>query len=65
MLGGPNDDRIQFAILGAGHLRDAVLEVLRLDDVMHLAAHLFFKLDDVVRIVVIPEGERHAAVVRA
>ena len=33
----------QFAILGAGHVGDAVPEVRRLDDVMHLAAHLLFE----------------------
>jgi len=34
-------------------------EVLRLDDVMHLVPHLFFKLDDIAWVVRIPKGERH------
>ena len=33
----------------------------RLDDVVHLAAHLLLELRDVVRVVRIPERQRHAA----
>jgi hypothetical protein len=55
----------QFSVLGAGHVGDTVPEVRWLDDIMHFPAHLFLKLWDVVWVVGIPEGQRHAAVVRA
>ena len=51
----------QLAVLGAGHAGDAIPEVSWLDDVVNLTAHLFLELDDVVRVVGIPQGQRHAA----
>ncbi len=53
----------QFAVLGASHVGDAGPEVVWLDDVMDLAAHLFLEIDDVARVVGIPEREGHAAVI--
>jgi hypothetical protein len=50
----------QFAILHAGQVGDAVPEVRRLDDVMHLAAHLLFKFRNVGRVVLIPSLQRRA-----
>jgi hypothetical protein len=52
-------------MLGAGHIGDAVPEMRGLDDIMHLAAHLFLEFRNVVRIVGVPKGQRHAAVLRA
>ena len=53
----------QLPVLPPGHVGDAGPEVFRLDDVMHLAPHLLFKLDDIVGVVRIPKGERHAAAI--
>ena len=49
----------QLLVLGARHLGDAAPEVRRLDHIMHLAAHLFFKFVNVVGIAVVPhlQGE--------
>ena len=49
--------------MGAGHVGNAVPQMRRLDDVMHLAADLLLELRDVFRIGGIPQGQRHAAVV--
>ena len=51
----------QLRILGAGQVGDAVPEVPRLDDVMHLAPHLFLELRDIVHVVRIPQCQRHLA----
>ena len=53
----------QFSILRAGQIGDAGPEVIRLDDIMHLAAHLLLEIGHVIRIVGIPDGQRHTAVV--
>ena len=46
----------QFAVLRAGQVGDAGPEVVRLDDVVHLAAHLLLELGHVVGVVGIPEA---------
>ena len=46
---------------GAGHVADAVPEVRRLDDVMHLASHLLLEIRNVGRVDRIPERQRHLA----
>ena len=53
----------QFAVLGAGQVGDAAPEMVRLDDIMHLAAHLLFELGHVVGVVRIPDRQRHPPVV--
>ena len=53
----------QFSILRAGQIGNAGPEVIRLDDIMHLAAHLLFKIGHIVGIVGIPDGQRHTAAV--
>ena len=55
----------QVPILRAGHIRDAIPEVRRLNDIMHFAAHLFLEFRDIVRVVRIPQRQRHTPVVRA
>ena len=51
----------QFAVLRAGQVGDAGPEVLGLDDVVHLAAHLLLELGHVVRVVRVPDRQRRRA----
>ena len=44
----------QFCVLRAGHIGDAGPEVFGFDNVVHLAAHLLFKLGYVIGVVCIP-----------
>jgi len=53
----------QVPVLPPGHLGDAGPEVVRLDDIMHLAPHLLLKRGDIVGVVRIPVGQRHAAAI--
>ena len=48
----------QFLVLSASHFRNAAPKVLRLDHIMHFAAHLLFKFGNVVRVAAIPELQR-------
>jgi hypothetical protein len=52
----------QLTVLGARHLGDAAPEVLGLDHVVRLAAHLFFELDYIAWVLSVPHGQRRAAI---
>ena len=53
----------QLRVLGSRGLGDARPQVLRLDDVVRLAPHLFFELGHIVEVFFIPRCQGRAAVV--
>ncbi len=53
----------QFPVLGPGHVGDIRPQMLWLDDVVCLAAHLLFERGDVAGVVVVPDRQRRSAAI--
>ena len=63
VLEAPLQGLQQLLVLSAGALVDAAPEIIRVDDIVHLAAHLLFEFDYVGGVALVPDRQRRAPVI--